>query len=78
MRQDTKKPFKIEEKYVLKGYEFVIGVDEAGRGPLAGPVVACAAMWRHSDPALAGEESRRKKISGSSQRSFANAQDDGK
>lgn len=28
----------------LKGYDLIIGVDEAGRGPLAGPVVA-AAVW---------------------------------
>ncbi len=28
------------------GEEFIIGVDEAGRGPLAGPVVAAAAAFR--------------------------------
>ncbi len=33
-----------ERKLRLKGYDFIIGVDEAGRGPLAGPVVA-AAVW---------------------------------
>ncbi len=27
-----------------KGYRFVVGVDEAGRGPLAGPVVAAAVI----------------------------------
>lgn len=31
-----------EKKAKDKGYSFVIGVDEAGRGPLAGPVVAAA------------------------------------
>lgn len=31
-----------ESKFKKKGYNFIIGVDEAGRGPLAGPVVAAA------------------------------------
>ncbi|MBI4981796.1 MAG: ribonuclease HII [Candidatus Omnitrophica bacterium] len=31
-----------ERKLKKKGFDFVIGVDEAGRGPLAGPVVAAA------------------------------------
>jgi ribonuclease HII len=33
-----------EKKLKLKGFDYIIGVDEAGRGPLAGPVVA-AAVW---------------------------------
>jgi ribonuclease HII len=31
-----------EDKY--SEYEFICGIDEVGRGPLAGPVVACACM----------------------------------
>ncbi len=31
-----------ERKLKKKGFNLIIGVDEAGRGPLAGPVVACA------------------------------------
>jgi len=32
-----------EEKFLWKqGYKYVVGLDEAGRGPLAGPVVAAA------------------------------------
>ncbi|MBU2265038.1 ribonuclease HII, partial [Patescibacteria group bacterium] len=31
-----------ERKLWRKGYDFVAGLDEVGRGPLAGPVVACA------------------------------------
>lgn len=34
--------FLTEQKYIKQGYDFVIGIDEAGRGPLAGPVVATA------------------------------------
>lgn len=33
-----------ERKFKKKGYNLVIGVDEAGRGPLAGPVVAAAVV----------------------------------
>lgn len=33
-----------ERRLKLKGFDCIIGVDEAGRGPLAGPVVA-AAVW---------------------------------
>jgi len=34
--------FREEKKLYKKGYKMVVGIDEAGRGPLAGPVVACA------------------------------------
>ena len=48
--QKTKQPEKILHKY---GYSHVAGVDEAGRGPLAGPVVAAAVVlpqnWHHAE-----------------------------
>lgn len=34
----------IEEAYWERGLEYIAGVDEAGRGPLAGPVVAAAVI----------------------------------
>lgn len=34
--------FDYENKYLDKGYKLIAGIDEAGRGPLAGPV--CIAM----------------------------------
>lgn len=37
---------KFEKKALDEGFSFVIGVDEAGRGPLAGPVVAAAVHLR--------------------------------
>ena len=36
--------FEYENFYKQKGYKFVCGVDEAGRGPLAGPVCAAAVI----------------------------------
>ena len=35
---------EIEKSLYDKGYEYVAGVDEAGRGPLAGPVCAAAVI----------------------------------
>jgi len=36
--------FSIEKKWAGQGKSFIAGVDEAGRGPLAGPVVAAAVI----------------------------------
>jgi len=35
-----------EHELIARGYTDVIGVDEVGRGALAGPVVVCATLWR--------------------------------
>ena len=37
-----------EQKYWGKGIKFIAGIDEAGRGPLAGPVVAAAVIFPHN------------------------------
>ncbi len=34
-----------ETKKQKQGFEFIVGVDEVGRGSLAGPVVACAVIF---------------------------------
>lgn len=36
--------YTIEKELYEQGYQFVCGVDEAGRGPLCGPVVAAAVI----------------------------------
>ncbi len=41
-----KSTFDLENKLLCEGYDFIIGIDEAGRGPLAGPVVAVAVFFK--------------------------------
>ena len=49
----------IERRYRRGGFERIAGVDEAGRGPLAGPVVAAAAVF-DPDEAIEGiDDSKR-------------------
>ena len=36
--------WEFENRYLSEGYKMVCGVDEAGRGPLCGPVVAAACI----------------------------------
>src|SRR3989338_1556063 len=45
----TRPTLKEEKKLWKEGYKRVAGLDEAGRGPLAGPVVACAVIIGRSD-----------------------------
>lgn len=40
--------FQYEKEAMAKGYKLVCGVDEAGRGPLAGPVCAAAVILPES------------------------------
>ncbi len=42
-----------ERKYLSKGYRYIAGVDEVGRGPLAGPVV-CASVIMPLDDIIDG------------------------
>lgn len=40
---------EIEDELYEKGYKIICGVDEAGRGPLCGPVVAAAVILKPDD-----------------------------
>lgn len=47
--------FNYEEKYTRLGYKNIAGIDEVGRGPLAGPVVcACVIMPLEKDKIIEG------------------------
>lgn len=36
--------YSYEKNIYSEGYKYIVGIDEVGRGPLAGPVVACAVI----------------------------------
>lgn len=48
-----------EKEYSAKGYQFIAGIDEAGRGPLAGPVVAAACILDPANPILGLDDSKK-------------------
>ena len=45
-RKHNLKLQRFEQQILPKKYKIVAGIDEAGRGPLAGPVIACAVVLR--------------------------------
>lgn len=47
-RQRVAELYNYERQFWAKGCEFVAGVDEAGRGPLAGPVSVAAVILPHN------------------------------
>ncbi len=46
--------FKYEKKLWKKGIKYIAGVDEAGRGPIAGPVVAGAVIFKPDEKDIKG------------------------
>lgn len=50
---------KYEKELLEKGYKYICGVDEVGRGPLAGPVV-CAAVIMPLDDIIDGVDDSKK------------------
>lgn len=66
--KQVKKTALIQEKYLEmslfekqayeQGYEWIAGIDEVGRGPLAGPVVAAAVILPKDEPILGLNDSK--------------------
>lgn len=53
--------FSEEEKYLARGFKHIAGIDEAGRGPLAGPVVAATVVLDPDDLPEGLDDSKRLK-----------------
>jgi len=51
-----KSDFNLEKKLLKRGYKVIVGIDEAGRGPLAGPVVACAVTLKCHPELVSGSK----------------------
>lgn len=62
--------FHFEEEARKQGCFFIAGVDEAGRGPLAGPVVAAAVILPHNCPLPSGIDDSKKLSSAKRARLF--------
>nr|WP_232219535.1 ribonuclease HII [Hydrogenivirga sp. 128-5-R1-1] len=45
LKKINKLMFEIEKSLYQKGFKKIVGIDEAGRGPLAGPVVSAAVIF---------------------------------
>jgi ribonuclease HII len=56
----SKKLFIFEESTRAEGFRLIAGVDEAGRGPLAGPVVAAAVILPEECALLSGLDDSKK------------------
>ncbi len=52
--------FRFERKALPRGVRFVAGVDEVGRGPLAGPVAVAAVIFPRNAPPLPGIDDSKK------------------
>lgn len=59
--KEEKDTLVYEREYLSKGYKFIAGMDEAGRGPLAGPVsCACVIMPLDVDKIISGVDDSKK------------------
>lgn len=60
---NAEEKLRIERALLAQGYRYVIGVDEVGRGPLAGPVVCAAVVMPLEESELVVGVDDSKKIS---------------
>ncbi len=60
---NAEEKLKIERELAEKGYRYIVGVDEVGRGPLAGPVVCAAVVMPLDEELLVSGVDDSKKLS---------------
>ncbi len=58
-RERLSRMISFEEEYYNRGYKFIAGVDEAGRGPLAGDVYAAAVIFPQGESVLGLDDSKK-------------------
>ena len=51
--------FEIEKSLYKKGFKKIVGIDEAGRGPLAGPVVSAAVIFPETIDIFISKDSKK-------------------
>ena len=51
---------KYERQLAAEGYSLIAGIDEAGRGPLAGPVAAACVIFKSEGPFVKGADDSKK------------------
>ena len=60
-----------EKKYLDSGMKYIAGVDEVGRGPLAGPVVCAAVIMPLDDESIIEGVDDSKKLSAKKRETLA-------
>ncbi len=68
---NAEEKLQFERSLQAKGYRYIVGVDEVGRGPLAGPVVCAAVVMPLEEESLVVGVDDSKKLSESKRESLA-------
>lgn len=56
MTDKTREKIENDRAFLSDKVKYIAGVDEVGRGPLAGPVVCCAAIMPLDEGIIYGEQ----------------------
>jgi ribonuclease HII len=55
----SREMFEVEKELLGKGFKFIAGIDEAGRGPLAGPVAVASVILNEFDENVLYQDSKK-------------------